>query len=75
MLFLLFDKVITKGDYESKITIPIQLFELLFGIDWNRDVVHPIPTNIRLLFKDNGFKVAKLRNKYIVYVKRSKNNV
>jgi len=62
---------ILKDVMEDKIEIrlPMQLMEITFDFDFHRGAKHPISSNIVGLFKENGFKVSKVRNSYLVRIR------
>lgn len=55
-----------------EIKLPMQLFEEVFNFNFHRGVKHPISSNIVNKFKSNGLKVSKVRNKYLVRIKKQK---
>ena len=53
----------------KEVKLPMQLFEAVFDFDYHRGVKHPIASNIVSMFKDEGLKISKIRNKYLVRIK------
>jgi len=58
---------LTKCD---EVKLPMQLFESIFEFDFHRGVKHPISSNIVKKFKDQGLKISKVRNYYLVRIKK-----
>lgn len=54
----------------KEVKLPMQLFEDIFNFNFHRGVKHPISSTIVRLFKKNGLKVSKVRNKYLVRIKK-----
>ncbi|KKN18341.1 hypothetical protein LCGC14_0956610 [marine sediment metagenome] len=60
-------KGLTKG---NEIKLPMQLFESIFNFDFHRGVKHPISSNIVKKFRKQGLKVSKVRNYYLVRIRK-----
>ena len=60
-------KGLTKG---NEIKLPMQLFESIFNFDFHRGVKHPISSNIVKKFRNQGLKVSKVRNYYLVRIRK-----
>lgn len=56
----------------NEIKLPMHLFEKIFEFNFHRGVKHPIASNVVYRFKSRGFKVSKVRNKYLVRIKKVK---
>jgi len=67
---MFFDELEIKLKNAEETRLPAQLFETLFNLDFHRGVIHVIPLNIVRKFKAKGFRVAKIRNKHQVKVKK-----
>ena len=66
----IFFKIVEKGlSKANEIKLPMQLFESIFEFDFHRGAKHPISSNIVRKFKDQGLKVSKVRNYYLVRIK------
>ena len=59
----------------NEIKLPMQLFEKIFEFDFHRGVKHPIASNVVHRFKEKGFKISKVRNKYLVRIKKVKKEI
>ena len=53
-----------------EVKLPMQLFELIFEFDFHRGAVHPISSNIVKKFNNEGLKVSKVRNYYLVRIRK-----
>lgn len=60
-------KALTKG---NEVKLPMQLFESIFDFDFHRGAVHPISSNIVKKFNKEGLKVSKVRNYYLVRIRK-----
>lgn len=67
---IFFNIVKRKLTKRKEIKLPMQLFETIFEFNFHRDVKHPISSNIVKKFKDNGFRVSKVRNYYLVRIRK-----
>lgn len=56
----------------NEIKLPMQLFEKIFEFNFHRGVKHPIASNVVYRFREKGLKVSKVRNKYLVRIKKVK---
>lgn len=56
----------------NEIKLPMQLFEKIFEFNFHRGVKHPIASNVVYRFKKRGLKVSKIRNRYLVRIKKGK---
>lgn len=57
----------------NEIKLPIQLLEDKFNFDFHRKegIKHPIKQSVVIKFKENGFKIRKVRNKYKAKIKKT----
>jgi len=61
------NEVLLKG---NEVKLPMQLFESIFEFDFHRGVKHPISSNIVKKFRKQGLKVSKVRNYYLVRIRK-----
>lgn len=67
----IFFKIVNKGlSKGSEIKLPMQLFESIFEFDFHRGAKHPISSNIVKKFKNQGLRVSKVRNYYLVRIRK-----
>lgn len=59
-------KALTKG---IEVKLPMQLFESIFEFNFHRGAKHPISSNIVKKFNNEGLKVSKVRNYYLVRIR------
>ncbi|KKL62843.1 hypothetical protein LCGC14_2181140 [marine sediment metagenome] len=66
-----FINIVRKGlEKVDEIKLPMQLFESIFNFDFHRGVKHPISSNIVKKFRKQGLKVSKVRNYYLVRIRK-----
>jgi len=53
-----------------EVKLPMQLFETIFEFDFHRGAKHPISSNIVKKFNSEGLKVSKVRNYYLVRIRK-----
>ena len=65
--FVTLDKEMQRKD---TVRLPIQLLENIFEFDFHRkeNIAHPIKQSIVSEFKDHGYLIRKVRNKYLVKI-------
>jgi len=67
----IFFEIVKKGlSRTNEIKLPMQLFESIFEFDFHRGAKHPISSNIVKKFKSQGLKVTKVRNYYLVRIRK-----
>lgn len=54
----------------NEVKLPMQLFESIFEFDFHRGAKHPISSNIVKKFNNYGLKVSKVRNYYLVRIRK-----
>ena len=54
----------------NEVKLPMQLFESIFEFNFHRGVKHPISSNIVKKFNKHGLKVSKVRNYYLVRIRK-----
>ena len=67
MFIKIVEKTLTKT---NEVKLPMQLFESIFEFDFHRGAKHPISSNIVKKFKKQELKVTKVRNYYLVRIRR-----
>ena len=60
-------KALTKT---HEVKLPMQLFETIFEFDFHRGAKHPISSNIVKKFNSHALKVSKVRNYYLVRIRK-----
>jgi len=67
---IFFDIVKEGLEKGNEIKLPMQLFESIFEFDFHRGAKHPISSNIVKKFRNQGLKVSKVRNYYLVRIRK-----
>ena len=57
----------------KEIKLPMQMFERIFNFDFHRNAPHPISSYLVHQLRRNGLRVTKVRNKYLVRIRKYEN--